>query len=69
MTEMLILYQRLLKDEHVLAVSDDPVQTALRLAGLAAESDDGATVWVRVRNPIVERVFDDSWVQERLAAR
>jgi len=69
MTEMLLLYQRLLNEEHVLAVSDDPVQTALRLAGLAAENDDGATVWMRVRNPIVETVFDDSWVQERLAAR
>lgn len=68
MTEMLTFYQRLLNDEHVLAVSDDPVQTALRLAGLSAECDDGATVWVRVRNPIVERVFDDAWVQERLAA-
>jgi hypothetical protein len=68
MTEMLILYQRLLNEEHVLAVSDDPVQTALRLAGLAAERDDGASVWVCARNPIVETVFDHSWVQERLAA-
>jgi AAA-like domain len=68
MTEMLTLYQRLLKEEHVLAVGDDPVQTALRLAGLAAERDDGASVWMRVRNPIVEHVFDGAWVQERLAA-
>jgi hypothetical protein len=63
---MLALYRRLLDDEHVLAVSDDPVQAALRLAGLSAERDDGATVWLRVRNPIVASVFDEAWVSERL---
>ena len=68
-TEMLVLYQRLVIEDRVLAVSDDPVQTALRLAGLAAERDDGASVWVRVRNQIVAHVFDNSWVNERLAAR
>jgi AAA domain-containing protein len=68
-TEMLILYQRLVTEERVLAISDDPVQTALCLAGLAAERDDGASVWVRVRNPIVANVFDLAWVRERLAAR
>lgn len=64
--EMLTLYRRLLDDEHVLAVSDDPVQTALRLAGMAAERDDGATVWLRVRNPVVASVFDQGWVTDRL---
>ena len=65
-TAMLALYRRLLDDEHVLAVSDDPIQTALRLAGMAAERDDGATVWLQVRNPIVASVFDHAWVSERL---
>jgi hypothetical protein len=68
-TEMLTLYQRLVAEDRVLAVSDDPVQTALCLAGLAAERDDGASVWVQVRNPIVANVFDSAWVSERLAAR
>lgn len=45
------------------------MQTALCLAGLAAERDDGASVWVQVRNPIVANVFDSAWVTERLAAR
>jgi hypothetical protein len=66
-SQMLALYQRLLDDKHVLAVSDDPVQTALRLAGMAAERDDGATVWLRVRNPIFASVFDGAWASERMA--
>jgi hypothetical protein len=65
---MLALYRRLLDDEHVVAVSDDPIQAALRLSGLTAERDDGATVWVRARNTIVAGVFDHAWVEERLAA-
>jgi hypothetical protein len=65
---MLAVYGRLLADENILSVSDDPVQTALRLAGMAAERDDGASVWLRVRNPIVEHVFDDTWAQETTAA-
>jgi hypothetical protein len=65
---MLALYWRLLDDEHVVAVSDDPVQTALRLSGITAERDDGATVWVCIRNTIVASVFDHAWVDERLAA-
>jgi hypothetical protein len=64
--DMLTLYRRILSEERVLAVSDDPVQAALRLTGLAAERDDGATVWLRVRNPIMASVFDDAWVSERL---
>jgi hypothetical protein len=66
--EMLSLYRRLLSDEHVVAVSDDPVQAALRLSGLTAERDDGGTVWVCIRNTIVASVFDHAWVDERLAA-
>jgi len=66
--EMLSLYGRLLADENILSVSDDPVQTALRLAGMAAERDDGASVWLRVRNPIVEHVFDDTWAQQTTTA-
>jgi len=65
---MLALYRRLLDDERVLAVSDDPIQTELRLSGMAAERDDGATVWLRVRNPIVASVFDEAWVSERLGS-
>lgn len=64
---MLELYRRLLDNEHVLSVSDDPVQAALRLSGIAAERDDGASIWLRVRNPIVAGVFDHGWVEERLA--
>jgi hypothetical protein len=64
---MLDLYARLLENEHVVAVSDDPVQAALRLAGLAAERDDGASLWLRVRNPIVAGVLDHAWVSERRA--
>lgn len=63
---MLELYRRLLDNEHVLAMSDDPVQASLRLSGMAAERDDGATIWLRVRNPIVAGVFDHGWVEERL---
>lgn len=65
---MLAMYRRLLDDERVVAVSDDPVQAALRLAGITAERDDGATVWVCIRNTIVASVFDHAWVEERLAA-
>jgi hypothetical protein len=65
---MLTLYRRLLDDESVVAVSDDPVQAALRFAGIAAERDDGATVWMCIRNTIVASVFDHGWVEERLAA-
>lgn len=63
---MLALYRRLLADERVLSVSDDPVQTALRLAGMAAERDDGDSMWLCVRNPIFTNVFDDDWVSEKL---
>jgi hypothetical protein len=64
---MLDLYARLRDDENVPAIGNDPVQAALRLAGLAAERDDGATLWLRVRNPIVAAVFDHAWVSERRA--
>ncbi|MEZ4296975.1 MAG: AAA-like domain-containing protein [Polyangiaceae bacterium] len=64
---MLDLYARLLDNEHVVAVSDEPVQAALRLTGIAAERDDGATLWLRVRNPIVATVFDHGWVEQRRA--
>jgi len=65
--KMLDLYARLLADQRVLAVSDDAVQTALRLSGMAAERDDGASVWLRPRNPIFTSVFDETWVIERMA--
>lgn len=66
---MLAMYRRLLDDEKLLAVSDDPVQAPLRLAGITAERDDGATVWVCIRNTIVASAFDHAWVEERLAAQ
>jgi hypothetical protein len=64
---MLDLYARLLDNEHVLAVSDEPVQARLRLAGIAAERDDGATLLLRTRNAIMAQVFDHAWVEQRRA--
>jgi hypothetical protein len=68
LSPMLELYRRLLDSEHVVAVSDEPVQAALRLSGIAAERDDGATLWLRVRSPIIATVFDHAWVEQRCAS-
>lgn len=67
--DLMGLYRRLLLAEKVLAEGGDPLQAELELCGLAAAREqDGIRVLV-VRNTIVERIFDLSWVREKEGQR
>ncbi|WP_346292274.1 AAA-like domain-containing protein, partial [Sphaerothrix gracilis] len=59
---LLGLYQQILREGSIVATGD-PAQIELRLSGLVVE-DRGR---LRVYNPIYGAVFDQAWVQGRLA--
>jgi WD40 repeat protein len=70
MPRMLRLYRRLLGDELIPADFSDPVQLALMLTGLAAETTEaGGSPELKVRNRIFRTVFDLTWVRAREADR
>lgn len=62
---MLRLYGRLLGGEAIAAHGHDPIQSALRLTGMAAERRDAEGVWLVVRNQIFATVFDRAWVRQQ----
>ena len=66
---MLHLYRRLLDGEPVAVDGNNPRQFGLRIAGLAAERQEGGATWLRARNRIFAGVFDHAWVEEKLARR
>ncbi|MGK3984867.1 AAA-like domain-containing protein [Sorangium sp. So ce136] len=68
--KLLRLYKQLLDGHRVPVDSGDPVQLALRLAGLSAErTRPVGGPCLDVRNRIFGAVFDRAWVQSREAER
>lgn len=67
---MLALYRRLLEAAPVPARTDDPVQQALMLTGLAAVRTTAVEERVlAVRNQVFRLLFDQTWVANREAER
>lgn len=63
--QRLRLYRSLLTAGGVVADRADPVQTELRLTGMAAERLHEGRLRLVVRNRIFAAIFDHAWVRER----
>lgn len=65
LARMLHLHRRLLEQGSVQFDPRNDAHLRLMLAGLATTRDEGAEVFLVIRNRILREVFDEAWVEER----
>jgi WD40 repeat protein len=63
--QLLHTYRQLLNGERVLAEPNSPVQTELRLMGIAAERTVGNQLHLTTRNLIFAEVYDLAWLKDK----